>query len=265
MSADNSRERIPGVPRFKRDKTLPLGTEPFFPNFLLKEWIMGAVVLAGFIIWVIYNPVDLTPRANPDDSNFIPVPDWYFLFLYQLLKYFPGSVEVVGTVAVPLVSFLALLLVPWLDIKKNRRPGKRLATLSMVVAVVFMIWLTREAQVAYHMELAANPQALAELTAGASKDTGGSGGSSGKAAAGALVNTNDPGAKIFGQTCAGCHGADLKGAVGPKLLGIGKKFDEAKLEAIIKKGFPPNMPAGGTLTDPNQIKQVAHWLSQQKQ
>jgi menaquinol-cytochrome c reductase cytochrome b/c subunit len=262
MSADQSRERIPGVPRYKRDKTLPVGTEPFFPNFLLKEWIVGAVFLAGFMIWVIINPVDLTPRANPDDTNFIPVPDWYFLFLYQLLKYFPGHVEAVGTVAVPLVSFLALLLAPWLDRKKARVPGKRkVATVSMLVTVIFMIYLTYEANVSYHMELDANPLAKQELQASSSEDIGGGGNEQ----AAAIVKPDDPAAKIFSQTCAGCHGADLKGGFGPKLLGIGNKMDEAKLVDFITKGSPGKMPAGGGLTDPNQIKQVAQWLAQQKQ
>src|ERR1700732_3158330 len=114
MSADNSRERIPGVPRYKRDKSTPTGTEPFWPNFLLKEWIVGAVFLVAFMVWIYYNPVDLTARANPDDTSFIPIPDWYFLFLYQLLKYFPGSVLAVGTVAVPAVATMALMLVPWM-------------------------------------------------------------------------------------------------------------------------------------------------------
>jgi menaquinol-cytochrome c reductase cytochrome b/c subunit len=273
MSADHSRERIPGAPRYKKDKTLPVGTEPFWPNFLLKEWIVGSVFLVGFMIWVYFNPVDLTPRANPDDTNFIPVPDWYFLFLYQLLKYFPGHVEAVGTVAVPAVSFLALLLAPWLDIKKARVPGKRkIATVSMLITVIFMSYLTYEARQSYQQELDANPLAKQELNAPPSDDNGGSsntsssgGAGGGSASATAVVKKDDPAYKIFQSTCASCHGADLQGGFGPKLLGIGNKMNETQLLDFITKGYPGKMPAGGGLTDPNQIKQVAQWIAQQKQ
>jgi menaquinol-cytochrome c reductase cytochrome b/c subunit len=53
--------------------------------------------------------------------------------------------------------------------------------------------------------------------------------------------------------------------VGPFLLGVGNKWDAAKIEETVKGGFPPNMPAGGGLTKPEDIKAVAAWLAKQKQ
>jgi menaquinol-cytochrome c reductase cytochrome b/c subunit len=252
MAHDHFRERIPGTPRFKeKEKKKPLGTEPFFPNFLLKEWIVGSLFLVAFILWIIFNPVHLTDVADPNPSGFIPMPDWYFLFLYQLLKYFPGDMVWMGTVVVPGVASILLILAPWLDNSKARHPFKRpVATSAMVLTLLLMIWLTYEAEVQHEEVLAHAPKPVdkSEMPA----DT-------------TIVDPNDPGAEVFKQSCAGCHGQDLKGTMGPYLLGVGNKYDAAKLEEVITKGFPPNMPPGGGLADKQKIKQVAEWLAKQKQ
>ncbi|MFC4768950.1 c-type cytochrome [Effusibacillus consociatus] len=247
--AGHDKERIPGVPRYRRPKDLPNdGTEPFFPNFLLKEWIVGSVVLVAFIVWVVFNPVELSSVADPSDTSFIPVPDWYFLFLYQLLKYVPGNYVWLGTVVIPGIATTLLLLAPWLDRRKTRAPFKRpIATWSMMIALFFMAWLTYEAEAQHEAALAKNPpKKKVELP----KDT-------------AIVDQSDPAAKTFGQTCASCHGVDLKGQVGPALLGVGNKYTPEQIQEIIKNGKPPAMPAG--FLQGEDAKKVAEWLSKQKQ
>lgn len=249
MSDNANKERIPGVPRYRRPKDMPHdGSEPFFPNFLLKEWIVGSVILVAFIVWVVFNPVELAGVADPSDSSFIPVPDWYFLFLYQLLKYIPGQVVWLGTVVVPGIAFTLLAIVPWLDRKKARHPFKRpIPTIAMMLTLVFMAWLTYEAEAQHEAAVAKNPP---KPKAALPKDT-------------ALVDASDPAAKTFAQTCAGCHGAELKGQVGPSLLGVGNKYTSEQIQAIIKSGKPPVMPPGVLQGD--DAKKVADWLAKQKQ
>jgi ubiquinol-cytochrome c reductase cytochrome b subunit len=53
--------------------------------------------------------------ADPTDTTYVPRPDWYFLFLFQLLKFFEGPLEVVGSVVLPGLAVLALILVPFVD------------------------------------------------------------------------------------------------------------------------------------------------------
>src|SRR5690606_37126426 len=65
----------------------PGKSEAFIPNFLLKEWMVGAVVLVGFMVLVMTHKAPLGYPADPTNTAFIPMPDWYFLFLYQFLKY----------------------------------------------------------------------------------------------------------------------------------------------------------------------------------
>jgi menaquinol-cytochrome c reductase cytochrome b/c subunit len=131
------------------------GWEPFIPNFLLKEWVIGAVFIIAFVLWISFNPVTLGLPANPSDTTFIPMPDWYFYFLYQFLKYFPGSDIAIGIVLVPLVAVLLFMLVPWLDASESRRPIKRkVGTLAMILTLILAIWLTNEATVQHLAELA---------------------------------------------------------------------------------------------------------------
>ena len=81
----------------------PGKTEAFYPDYLLKEWMVGSVFLIGYLILTAVNPSPLERIADPLDTTYIPVPDWYFLFLYQLLKYSyaSGPYNVIGTIIIP--------------------------------------------------------------------------------------------------------------------------------------------------------------------
>ncbi len=265
MSSENSQDKIPGTPR-KRYVYPKMhdGKEPFFPNFLLKEWIVGAMFLTAFMIWVINNHVVLGSIANPSDSNYIPMPDWYFYFLYQFLKYFSGPNLVWGTFWIPIISMVILFGIPWLDRGKTRKIQHRpLAAISMVLFVFMCIWLTAEAYQQHQYEVGGSAAASTSATS-----TGGSGGlpfavSHPKNTT--ILNTSMPGYTIFQNNCAGCHGSDLKGVIGPELLGIGNKASATQLQTVITKGFSPNMPPSGGLSSTQQVKQVAQWLATQTQ
>lgn len=118
--------RMPNVP--KDYSEYPGKTEAFWPNFLLKEWLVGAVFLVGFLILTVSADPPLEKIADPSDTEYIPMPDWYFLFLYQLLKYSYASNQYIifGTLIIPGLAFGALLLAPFLDRGRNavRRNGR---------------------------------------------------------------------------------------------------------------------------------------------
>lgn len=248
-------ERIPGTPRYRHHLIEHSGYEPFFPNFLLKEWVAGSVFLVGFMLWVVFNPVELGAKANPDDTSFIPVPDWYFLFLYQILKYYPGPDIVFGTVLVPLVGTCLLIFAPWLDTSKERHPYRRpMATLAMVLTTFITIWLTNEAAVQHQTEVAAaSGQPTAGLPVLPKKDPSQI----------TFVDTSMPGYKLFEQTCANCHGSKGEGNIGPAIYGIGKYWDAQKLQDFITHPAGA-MPPMGTLSSPQQVQEVAAWLANQK-
>jgi ubiquinol-cytochrome c reductase cytochrome b subunit len=115
-------------------------SQMFFPHQAARDLTMAVVVgvLLAVLAWK--GGPALEPPADPTSSDYIPRPEWYFLGLFQLLKYFPGRLEVVGALVIPgaVMGFLALL--PWLDRGRSREARKRLSVLlpftAGLVAVV---------------------------------------------------------------------------------------------------------------------------------
>lgn len=119
--------------------TEPDPREPFFPFQAARD---GAVILAVTLalFWLAArHPAPLERLADPTDTTSVPRPEWYFLPLFQLLKYFKGPLEPIGTAVLPGLSVLLLALVPWLDRGASRRPRDRrliLATGGAAAAVL---------------------------------------------------------------------------------------------------------------------------------
>jgi quinol-cytochrome oxidoreductase complex cytochrome b subunit len=100
-------------------------TVPFFPH-MINRWILlflGVVVLLGFISW--YWPAPLGDPADPTDSTYFPAPEWWVLFLNQLVTLFRGPWSIVGSVIIPggLVGLLVVL--PFIDTSPERHPLRR--------------------------------------------------------------------------------------------------------------------------------------------
>jgi quinol-cytochrome oxidoreductase complex cytochrome b subunit len=118
--------------------------ETFYPSFVFKEIVvmMLLFIFVAIILAVVF-PVGLGDPADPTDNLFIPKPEWYFMSLYQLLKYFPGKLEVIATAIIPAGGIIALILLPFIDKKAEIKPGKRpIAMTIMVLAVVAIVILT---------------------------------------------------------------------------------------------------------------------------
>lgn len=117
--------------------------EPFYPVSLAKD---AAAILVVFIVvaalaWLY--PAEVGQFPDPTDTNFNPRPEWYFLFLFQFLKYFPGSLEPVVAVVLPSAAILALLLLPFVDRRMLRHPLDRpLLTGCATVAIIAIVLLT---------------------------------------------------------------------------------------------------------------------------
>ncbi len=115
----------------------------FFPEIIYKDLIVSFgifILLLGLATFVGVKP---EPPADPNDTSYIPRPEWYFLFLFQLLKYFPGAIEWVGTTIVPFVAVLALLLLPFYDRSPFRHWSRRKVAISLMgVSVIGIVALT---------------------------------------------------------------------------------------------------------------------------
>lgn len=230
----------PNIP--KDYSEYPGKTEAFWPNFLLKEWMVGSVFLVGYLCLTIAHPSPLERIADPTDTSYIPLPDWYFLFLYQLLKfsYASGPYTVIGAFIIPGLSFGALLLAPWLDAGPERRPFQRpIATSLMFLAFASIVYLTWDAVAHHDWEKAAKQGAIVKVAA---------------------LDTNAEGYKLLqSNTCLSCHGNNLEGKVGPALAGSGLTAEEVM--NIAKKG-KGSMPAGVFKGTDAQLKTLADFVAQ---
>jgi len=104
---------------------------------MMLIFILVAVVLAMVF------PVGLEDPADPTDNIYIPKPEWYFMSLYQLLKYFPGKLEIIATAIIPAGGIIGLLILPFIDKGIEKRPNKRpIAMIIMIFAIVAIISLT---------------------------------------------------------------------------------------------------------------------------
>lgn len=235
--------RMPNVP--KDYSEYPGKTEAFWPNFLLKEWMVGAVFLIGYLLLTVAHPSPLEGPADPT-KPYTPLPDWYFLFIYQLLKYTyaSGPYNIIGAIVMPGIAFMALLLMPFLDTTPERKPSKRpLPTAFMILTLASMFYLTWESVVNHDWE-------------------------AGKAQ-GAIVHEvefdkESEGYQAYAaSSCIGCHGGDLTGGAGPGLTNSGLTADEIKHIAI-NGSESGAMPAGLWQGTDEDLQKVAEFIESLK-
>ena len=110
---------------------------PFYPWHAIKDTLVVAAVFALLLTLAITRPAHLDEIANPADASYVPRPEWYFLGLFQLLKYFPGPLEPIATMVIPGLAVGFLFALPFLDRGPERRPFAR-ARLPLTVAMFAM-------------------------------------------------------------------------------------------------------------------------------
>jgi mono/diheme cytochrome c family protein len=115
----------------------------FFPYTVFKDTLVALLVL-GLLSWLsLHYGAGLEDPADPTDTTYNPRPEWYFLFMFQSLKYFPGKVEALGIVGIPVFLGLALLAPVFLDRGPERHPLDRLRFTVPAVGLMGVIaWLT---------------------------------------------------------------------------------------------------------------------------
>lgn len=235
-----SANRKPNIP--KDYSEYPGKTEAFWPNFLLKEWMVGAVFLVGYLCLTIAHPSPLERIADPTDTAYIPLPDWYFLFLYQLLKYTyaSGPYNAIGALVIPGLAFGALFLAPFLDRGPERSPVKRpFAVGFMLLAVASVFYLTWESAAHHDWEASKKQGEIVE---------------------GADIDKESAGYKLMEKSgCISCHGAELTGgAAAPSLVDTGLNEEEIAKIAVKGKGA---MPAGMFKGTDKELDTLAKFVS----
>jgi ubiquinol-cytochrome c reductase cytochrome b subunit len=234
-------------------------TELFYPRQVLMDLSLTALLIIGLGSLCFFAPMQLGPPANPIDAQYIPRPEWYYLPIFQWLKYWHGAASVVGILIIPMVLAVAMVALPFFDRSVERRPWKRPIAMGSYGFVLFaLVGLGLRSQ---YLD-SHDPSVAQQLAKQKSEEQEYMRkpfepelSSATLAAANAALA--DPqaakGKEIFeSQSCNACHGDSGVGtAAAPALLGISAKFSTEQLADLFKHptvkmaagGMPPiNLP-----------------------
>lgn len=227
-------------------------TESFYPRQVLMDLSLTALLIIGLGCLAFFVPVELGPPANPADTQYVPRPEWYYLPIFQWLKYWHGALSIVGVLIIPTVLVLAIVALPFLDRRSERRPWKRPVAMGAYVFVVFSLvglgWRSRyvdQHDPGVAQQLAKQRSEEEEFMRKPFEP---------ELSSASLVAANvalaDPlaakGKTIFeAQSCNACHGDGGVGtAAAPALVGVSAKLSSDQITELLKH---PNakMTAGG--------------------
>ncbi len=228
-------------------------TELFYPRQVLMDLSLTALLIAGLGLLCFFVPMQLGPPANPADAQYVPRPEWYYLPIFQWLKYWHGSAAIIGVLMIPTILALAVLAVPFLDRSVERRPWKRPVAMGAYAFLLFgLVGLALRSQYldrhdpGVALQLAKQKADETEYMRKPFEPE-----LSSASLAAANVTLADPlaakGKTIFeGQyACNACHGDGGVGtAAAPALIGVGAKFPSDKLADLFAHPTA-KMTAGG--------------------
>ena len=249
--------------------------KPFYPYAMFHDTIMSLVVVCTIVglavIWkwsatgpVPHDPTHkgllgpvVDPPANPGTTSFVPRPDWYFYFLFYLLRIFkwPESVFL-GTVGVPTIALVLLLMLPFMDRRRARRPSARpVAMVAAVLTIVSMGVLTWKGATANEALASEVVQSVPKWI----KDEH-------------LPPSAVPGVNLFARAgCTACHtydgvGGALLGApdlteIANRHLGIATQIKHLNDPSSVTPGSP--MPSFSSLGQ-ERLRQLAIFLEASK-
>src|SRR4051795_8328797 len=118
--------------------------KPFFPYAVMKDSLMALIVVAVIIAMSLILGAEQGPKADPTTTTYVPRPEWYFFFLFEVLRVIkPPELVPFATIGVPTVCMIMLFLLPFIDRGPERRPERRpIATVSGILVIFAMGYLT---------------------------------------------------------------------------------------------------------------------------
>ena len=163
---------------------------PFWPDVIFKDVVVSLVIFIALVALAYFVGASLEEIADPNDATYTPRPEWYFLFLFQLLKFFPGNLEVVGVILLPVLALVFLILLPFTDRSTRRHwSGRPVVTGITAALLAGATFLTVQSYIE------APPPAAA-------------------------TEEGDRTAALYVENCAGCHGSTVEVAPGADLFAV---------------------------------------------
>ena len=111
--------------------------KPFFPYAVYKDGVMACIVLLVIITMAILFGAELGPRADPTTTTYTPRPEWYFFFLFELLRVVkPPALVFLATIGIPTICLILLIILPFIDRGPERHPLRRPIAMTAAVATI---------------------------------------------------------------------------------------------------------------------------------
>jgi len=224
--------------------------KPFFPYAVAKDSAMACVVMAVIITMSLVLGAELGSKANPTTTTYVPRPEWYFFFLFEVLRVIkPPGLAPLATIGVPTIGMIVLFLLPFYDRGPERRPERRpIAMVTFVTVICAMAFLT------YSGAHTGSPTAIESQTPQAVIQGGGK-----------TLEQYESGKLVVAQSgCLACHkiGDNGNDGPGPPLTHIGSRLKQAAIARTLVNPTAP-MPPFRNLP-PKKFAAVVEFLSQLK-
>ena len=118
--------------------------KPFFPYAVMKDSTMALIVVLVIAMMSLVLGAELGPRADPTTTSYVPRPEWYFFFLFEVLRVIkPPALVPLATIGIPTIAMILLFLLPFYDRSPERRPERRpVAMTALALTIVSMAFLT---------------------------------------------------------------------------------------------------------------------------
>lgn len=221
--------------------------KPFFPYAVAKDAVMACVVMAVIITMSLVLGAELGSKANPTTTTYVPRPEWYFFFLFEVLRVIkPPSLVPLATIGVPTIGMIILFLLPFFDRGPERRPERRpIATLTGIFVIGAMALLT------YQGANAGSPTAIELATPTSVKQAGG-----------LELAEFEAGKQVVAQSgCLACHkiGDNGNSGPGPNLTHIASRLKRQGIARTLVNPTAP-MPSFKNLP-PQKFKSVVAFLA----
>ena len=230
--------------------TLKAQGKPFFPYAVAKDSAMAVIVMIVIITMSILLGAELGPKADPTATTYTPRPEWYFFFLFELLRVIkPPALVPLATIGVPTICLILLFLLPFYDRGPERRPERRPIATTAGIFVVFAIgYLT-------YLGAAAGPPTEIDIPVPANVRTQGT----------TAVANFKAGEQVVAQSgCAACHkfGENGNSGPGPSLTRVGARLPAQAIQRTLINPTAP-MPSFSSLSEesPKQFQQMVGFLA----
>jgi ubiquinol-cytochrome c reductase cytochrome b subunit/menaquinol-cytochrome c reductase cytochrome b/c subunit len=227
--------------------------KPFFPYAVAKDGLMACVVMLCIILLSLTLGAELGPKADPTTTTYTPRPEWYFFFLFELLRVIkPPSLVALATIGIPTICMILLFLLPFYDRGPERRPERRpIATTAGIFTIAAMGYLT------YLGAAAGPPTQIDEPTPPRIKAMGPE-----------MLAKYEKGKQVVAQSgCLACHkiGENGNSGPGPPLTEIGARLpSQAIARTLVNPTAPMPSFAGLEKTSPDKFDALVTYVSQLK-